>query len=78
MKYLLLFSCLLLTSCIDIPEDVVPVKNFKLERYLGKWYEIARLDHSFERGLSHVTANYSMRPDGGVKDGCQFRNVFGG
>ena len=43
-----------------------PVNNFKLERYLGKWYEIARLDHSFERGLSRVTANYSMRNDGGV------------
>lgn len=43
------------------------MQNFELQRYLGKWYEIARLDHSFERGLSQVTAEYSMREDGGVK-----------
>lgn len=64
-SWILLF--LLLTGCVKIPEGVEPVKNFNLERYLGQWYEIARLDHSFERGLSRVTANYSMRPDGGVK-----------
>ena len=67
MKNLLALSFILLTSCVGIPEDVKPVNNFKLERYLGKWYEIARLDHSFERGLSRVTASYSMRKDGGVK-----------
>ena len=38
-----------------------------MERYLGKWYEIARLDHSFERGLSRVTAEYSLRDDGGLR-----------
>ena len=65
-KILLLFICLL-TGCVGIPENVKPVDNFKLEKYLGKWYEIARLDHSFERGLSRVTADYSMRPDGSVK-----------
>lgn len=58
---------LLLTGCTGVPEGVEPVKNFKLDRYLGKWYEIARLDHSFERGLSRVTAEYTMRDDGGVK-----------
>lgn len=67
MKHLLVLSIVLLTGCVGIPEGVEPVRNFKLERYLGKWYEIARLDHSFERGLSRVTANYSMRKDGGVK-----------
>ena len=67
MKNLLVLSFILLTGCVGIPEDVKPVSNFKLERYLGKWYEIARLDHSFERGLSRVTASYSMRKDGGVK-----------
>lgn len=67
MKNLLVLSLILLTGCVGIPEDVKPVSNFKLERYLGKWYEIARLDHSFERGLSRVTASYSMRKDGGVK-----------
>jgi len=54
-------------GCVGIPENVKPVDNFKIDRYLGKWYEIARLDHSFERGLSHVTADYSLRDDGGVR-----------
>jgi len=49
-----------------MPEKVTPVENFELNRYLGKWYEIARLDHSFERGLERITAEYSMRDDGGV------------
>lgn len=50
-----------------MPEGVVPVKNFDESRYLGNWYEIARLDHSFERGLSNVTAEYTLRSDGGIK-----------
>lgn len=50
-----------------MPNYVEPVKDFKLDRYLGKWYEIARLDHSFERGLTQVSAEYSLKPDGGVK-----------
>ncbi len=58
---------LFITGCVGIPENVQPVNNFKIEKYLGKWYEIARLDHSFERGLTHVTADYTMRNDGGVK-----------
>ena len=49
-----------------MPENVLPVNNFEIEKYLGKWYEIARLDHSFERGLENVTANYSLRTDGGI------------
>jgi apolipoprotein D and lipocalin family protein len=61
-----LFS-LLLTGCLGVPERAVVVQDFSLERYLGTWYEIARLDHSFERGLSHVQAEYSMREDGGVR-----------
>ena len=65
-RMLLLFICLL-TGCVGIPENVKPVDNFRLEKYLGKWYEIARLDHSFERGLTRVTADYSMRPDGSVR-----------
>ena len=61
------FSLLvLLAGCTGKPDGVVPVDGFDLERYLGTWYEIARLDHSFERGLSNVSANYSLREDGGV------------
>ena len=40
--------------------------GFQAERYLGTWYEIARLDHSFERGMSRVTAEYTRRDDGGL------------
>jgi apolipoprotein D and lipocalin family protein len=58
---------LFLFGCVGIPEKVKPVDNFKLERYLGKWYEIARLDHSFERGLTRVSAEYTLRDDGGVR-----------
>ena len=58
---------LILTACTGKPDGVVAVKDFQLDRYLGKWYEIARLDHSFERGLSNITAQYSLRDDGGVK-----------
>ena len=50
-----------------MPKGAVAVKNFSVERYLGTWYEIARLDHRFERGLTRVTATYSQRKDGGVK-----------
>ncbi|MDO6386235.1 lipocalin family protein [Uliginosibacterium sp. 31-12] len=56
-----------LSSCTSLPDNVRPVSNFKLDRYLGKWYEIARLDHSFERGLSNVSAEYSLREDGAVR-----------
>ena len=58
---------LFLSGCLGYPEAVTPVSGFQLQSYLGTWYEIARLDHSFERGLSNVTAEYSMREDGGVK-----------
>ncbi|MGF1643480.1 MAG: lipocalin family protein [Thiotrichales bacterium] len=49
-----------------MPKSVQPVTGFDQDRYLGKWYEVVRLDHSFERGLSHVTAEYKLRDDGGI------------
>ena len=57
---------LILSGCLGYPEGIEPVKQFDLKRYLGKWYEIARLDHSFERGLNQVTAHYALRDDGGL------------
>jgi apolipoprotein D and lipocalin family protein len=57
----------LLGACTGVPGGVEVIDGFELDRYLGTWYEIARLDHSFERGLTNVTANYSMREDGGVR-----------
>lgn len=62
----LLFGTFLLAGCAAAPQGVTPVDNFELERYLGTWYEIARLDHRFERGLSQVSATYSKRSDGGL------------
>lgn len=67
MKKIATLLAALFSGCVGMPDNVTPVDNFKLDRYLGKWYEIARLDHSFERGLSRVTAEYSLRDDGGVK-----------
>lgn len=67
MKYFLLSITLLLASCTGIPDNIKPVESFEVKRYLGTWYEIARLDHRFERGLNQVTAEYSLRDDGGVK-----------
>jgi apolipoprotein D and lipocalin family protein len=48
------------------PPAFVPVKGFSLERYLGSWYEIARMPVSFEKDLSKVTATYVLRKDGKV------------
>ncbi|HFI1951009.1 TPA: outer membrane lipoprotein Blc [Yersinia enterocolitica] len=67
-KLSVITATLLSVACgVTPPKDVKIVDNFQLPRYLGTWYEIARLNHSFERGLDYVTANYSPRDDGGVK-----------
>jgi len=66
-KLLLIIIPFIVAACTGKPEGVVAVKDFELERYLGKWYEIARLDHSFERGLDNISAEYSLRDDDGVK-----------
>ena len=69
MKRISITSLLLLflSGCTGVPAGVTTVDGFDLERYLGRWYEIARLDHSFERGLEKVSAHYSLRDDGGVR-----------
>ena len=67
MRAIFLIICTaLLSGCMGMPESVKPVSGFELTNYLGKWYEVARLDHSFERGLSQVTAEYGLRNDGGI------------
>ncbi|MEM0651945.1 lipocalin family protein [Klebsiella huaxiensis] len=48
------------------PKGVQPITGFDAGRYLGKWYEIARLENRFERGLEQVTATYGKRDDGGI------------
>lgn len=66
LPLLLLLPILLTTGCTGVPEGIEPVRGFDAERYLGTWHEIARLDHSFERGLEQVTATYSRREDAGL------------
>ena len=63
---LTILACFVISGCLGMPDNVRPVSDFDLNRYLGRWYEIARLDHSFEKGLENVTAEYSIREDGGV------------
>jgi apolipoprotein D and lipocalin family protein len=63
----MLFCVSVLGACTSVPDGVTPVSPFDLDRYLGRWYEIARLDHSFERGLSDVTADYRLQADGSVE-----------
>jgi len=57
---------LTLTACISAPEGIAPVSSFEQERYLGTWYEVARTDNRFERGLSNVTATYSVKDNGAL------------
>lgn len=61
--------CCLATGCssVGIPDGLQPVTGFDPDRYLGTWHEIARLDHSFERGLTKVTATYSLKSDGSIR-----------
>lgn len=58
---------LIVGACTGLPDGIQPVASFDTERYLGTWYEIARLDHSFEGGLSRVTAEYEKQKDGSLK-----------
>lgn len=66
IHFLLPLLALLMAGCTSVPDGLQPVKNFDAARYLGTWYEIARLDHSFERGLTQVSATYAQRADGGI------------
>ena len=65
------------------PAGMTSVSPFEIARYAGEWYEIARLDHSFERGLSDVSATYAQQPDGSVEvinrgyDGTKWRQAVG-
>jgi len=69
LTFVPLLAAFVLGGCVSArgPEGVTPVGSFQLDRYLGTWYEVARLDHRFERGLSNVTANYGLNDDGSVK-----------
>jgi apolipoprotein D and lipocalin family protein len=65
---MLLAALMVLGACSTAPPDgITAVTPFDVNRYAGKWYEIARMDHSFERGLSEVSATYRLQPDGSVQ-----------
>jgi len=55
------------SACQTIPKGAVAVKSFDKDKYLGKWYEIARFDFRFEKDLNNTTANYSVNDDGTIK-----------
>lgn len=58
----------ILSGCaVSPPKGIQPISNFELNKYLGKWYEIARIDQRFERGLVRTSAEYSLNNDGTVK-----------
>lgn len=67
LKKFFLLVCVLLTACVGDADKYPTVTGFEVGRYLGTWYEIARFDHSFERDLDKVSADYSLREDGGLK-----------
>ena len=58
---------ILFGSCSTIPEGAVAVKPFNKEKYLGKWFEIARFDFKFERNMNNTTAQYSINDNGTIK-----------
>lgn len=69
LPLLLLAGAMLLVACAPTspPEGIAVVRPFDLKRYQGRWYEMARLDHAFERGLTDVYATYTPQPDGSVQ-----------
>lgn len=66
VKSLIIILTMVLVGCTSAPKGITPVDDFQLSRYLGTWYEIARQNHSFEKGLSQVSATYILQDDGGV------------
>lgn len=66
-RSLLTVTSIFLVACIGVPDDIEPIDNLNLDQYLGTWYEIARLENKFEKGLSNVTAEYSLNSNGSIK-----------
>jgi len=67
VRIVLMLAAAWLAGCTGAPSGVEPVRGFEVQRYLGTWYEIARFDHPFERGLERITATYELRDDGGIR-----------
>jgi len=64
-----------LSACATIPDDAVAVKPFNKVKYLGKWYEIARLDFKYEKDLDNTTAEYSLNENGTIRVNNQGYNT---
>lgn len=60
-------SSILIGGCVSIPKNAVAVQPFSANKFMGKWYEIARFDYRFEKNLNNVTAEYSVNDDGSIK-----------
>ena len=76
LMMLVMAAVALLMGCSQLTVDNSVVEELDLNRYLGTWYEIARFDHTFERGMEQTKATYTLREDGmidvlntGIKDG---------
>lgn len=67
IRILIIVIPLILIGCTTTKSSIPTVTKFEIDRYMGTWYEIARLDHSFERGLSDVSATYTLLDDGRVR-----------
>lgn len=66
-KQIIIAMLALFASCASIPQGVTAVSPFEKDKYLGKWYEVARFDFRFERGLNNTTAEYSLNSNGTIK-----------
>ena len=68
LPFALVGVAVLVSGCaVSVPNNVHPVTNFDVSRYAGTWYELARIDHRFEKGLVNTRAEYTLNPDGTVK-----------
>lgn len=67
LAVLFVIAAILFFTSPMIPKNATPVGEFNVNRYLGRWYEIARIDHTFEKDLNNVTAEYSLNENGTIK-----------
>jgi apolipoprotein D and lipocalin family protein len=66
-RSIMLTALLLAAACTYTPKGVQPVRDFDVNRYMGRWYEVARLPNSFEKNLEQITATYALQADGSVQ-----------
>lgn len=63
-----IIGAIFLSSCaVGIPKGATAVQNFNADKYLGKWYEIARFDFRFEKNMNNTTAEYSIKSNGNIE-----------